>query len=148
MNYEKPVAILLDDLAEGVYAASGASGGDCWSASATSVQSWNGWSHEFEVKVSHNTAVQHISKQFTVVLTFSDIVGEAYASDNVTCTYKGKTVTLTRTAHANAYGNGDLTSFKVWVISTGDQAMTEALSCTSATCTYCEHAENVQGGFD
>lgn len=28
MNYEKPVAILLDDLAEGVYAASGATGGD------------------------------------------------------------------------------------------------------------------------
>jgi len=141
-EYVRPIVLENEDLAEGVYAASG----DCWSVSAKSVQEWNGSAHEFEVSAVHSTGLEHISGAFTVRLTFNDTLTDA-ASDGGSCSCSGNTVTVTRENHANAYGSGDRVTFKVRVVC-ANEAATRAVSCSSATCIDCDHQTNVQGGYD
>ncbi len=144
-DYEKPVVLANEDVAEGVYTASGAeTSTDCWSVGVTSVQDWNGSHHVFEVKCTHSTAVVHISSQTVVNLTFSNSVTDAYSE--FPCTFSGGTVSVSRELHANAYNSGDTMTYKVWV-KAADEATTKAISCNGATIT-CTHAVNVQGGFD
>ncbi len=146
--YEKPVVLANDDVAEGVYAASGAVAGDsssdCWTVDPVSVQDWDGGSHVFEIRCVHSDAVEHISGATTVTLTFSAPI--ASARSEFDCNYSGSTVTITRTLLADAYKSGDNMTYKVWV-STGDEATTKAITCTGATIT-CKHETNVQGKYD
>lgn len=146
MNYEKPVVLANEDIAEGVYAASGAAetSTDCWTVDVASVQDWNGSHHVFEVSCGHSTDVVHISTNTEVVLTFSNTLTDA--SSEFTCTFSGSTVTINRALHANAYNSGDKMTYKVWV-KAADEATTKAITCTGAAIT-CTHAVNVQGGFD
>lgn len=144
-DYEKPVVLANEDVAEGVYTASGGeTSTDCWSVGAKSVQEWNGSHHVFEVSCSHSTGVVHISSKTVVNLTFSSPLTDAYSE--FTCSFSGNTATVTRELHANAYNSGDTMTYKVWVKG-ADEATTKAISCTGATIT-CTHAVNVQGGFD
>jgi hypothetical protein len=144
-KYEKPVLFETDEMAEGVYAASG---GDietnCWTVDARSVQNWNGSHNVFEVHCVHTNTVQHISTETKVTLTFSGLVTDAYAE--FPSTYSGSTVEVTRTLHANGYGSGDNVTYKVWVKST-DEATTKGLTCTGAAIQGTK-AANVQGVID
>lgn len=149
-SYEKPIAVVNDEISEGVYAASGAGGGgggsstDCWTIEAASVQDWNGSHHVFEIRCSHSTAVEHISSNTEVNLTFSASLTDAYSE--FPCTFSGSNVTVNRTLHANAYKSGDTMTYKVWV-KAADEGATKAITCTNATIT-CTHETNVQGKYD
>lgn len=148
-NYEKPVVLETEELAEGVYAASGGVAGaststDCWTVDAVSVQDWDGANHIFEIRCRHSNSVQHISSNTDVTLTFSNLVVDARSE--FPCTFSGSTVVVSRTLHANAYNSGDNMTYKVWVRSS-DEATTKAISCTGATIT-CTHQMNVQGVID
>lgn len=140
-EYVKPVILENEELAEGVYAASG----DCWTVSASSAQDWNGSEHVFEVAAVHSTGLEHISGACTVRLVFSNTLTSARAE--YPSTWSGSTVEITRGSLANAYKSGDRMTFKVWV-TCADEALTKAVTCTSASCTYCDHQTNVQGGID
>lgn len=145
MKYEKPVVLVNEELAEGVYAASGAElSTDCWTVDAVSVQDWNGSHHVFEVRCSHSTSVVHISTKTDVKLTFDQPLTDAYSE--FTCSFSGSTATVSRELHANAYNSGDTMTYKVWV-KAADEATTKAISCKDKSIT-CTHAVNVQGGFD
>lgn len=141
MKYEKPVVLVNEELAEGVYAASGVA--DCWTVSPKSVQDWNGSHHVFEVAIVHSDAVQHISTASTTVLTFNTTLTDAYSEGNCTATYSGNTVTVVRTLLADAYQSGDNATFKVWVKG-ADEATTKAIACTGSSIT-CTKSVNVQG---
>lgn len=141
-NYEKPVVLANEDVAEGVYAASG---GNCWTPTILSSQDWNGSHHVFEVHNSHSASVEHISLAYTVVISFSAPITDAYAENNWPCSCNGSDVTVTRTSHANAYQSGDETSFKVFV-KAADEGTTKALTANGITCINCEKTVNVQGG--
>ncbi|MCM1044809.1 MAG: hypothetical protein NC417_04800 [Candidatus Gastranaerophilales bacterium] len=144
-EYAKPVVLANDELAEGVYAASGAeTSTDCWTVEAVSVQDWNGSHHVFEVRCRHSTEVVHISTNTDVTLTFSSAISDAYSE--FAASFSGSTVTVSRELHANAYNSGDNMTYKVWV-QAADEATTKAITCTQAVIT-CTHAVNVQGGFD
>ncbi len=143
MNYEKPVVLANEDVAEGVYAASGDGIADCWTVTAYSVQDWSGSDHVFEVRIVHSDAVQHISTASTTVLTFSTPLEGAYTESNFSCSYSGNTVTVVRESHANAYQSGDNATFKVWVRA-ADEATTKAITCTGSSIT-CTKTVNVQG---
>ncbi len=144
-KYEAPVVVANDELAEGVYAASGAqSSTNCWTVNPVAVQAWNGSHKVFEIRCTHNVAAEHISGSTTVVLTFSANLSNACSEFDTQVS--GNTVTITRTLLADAYKSGDLMTYKVWV-STGDEATTRALACTGATIT-CLHETNVQGKLD
>jgi len=147
-DYEKPVVLANDELAEGVYMASGdvESGGDCWTVDPYSVQDWNGSHHVFEIHCIHTTAVKHISTASTVTLTFSNTLEDAYTESNFSCSFGGDTVTVVRESHANAYNSGDDVTYKVWA-KAADEATTKALSITGATIS-CTKTPNVQGEFD
>ena len=140
--YKKPMILAANDLAEGVYAASGAA--DCWSGYAQSVQDWTGSHHVFELRLQHSTDVEHISTAVTVTLSFSQPLSNVYAENGWECSVNGSTVTVTRPSHANAYNSGDSVTFKVWA-TTGDEATTKALSCTVSGLS-CTKTVNVQGG--
>lgn len=141
-NYERPVVLANEDVAEGVYAASGAGVGDCWTVDAKSVQDWNGSHHVFEVHCVHSSAVEHISSASTVTLTFNSALSDAYSE--FPSSFSGSTVTITRTLLADAYKSGDDVTYKVWV-KAADEATTKAIACTGATIT-CTKTVNVQGG--
>ncbi len=143
-NYEKPVLMKEEDLAEGVYAASGdvTSGGDCWTVEPVSVQDWNGSHHVFEIRCRHTNAVEHISSATTVVLTFNNELTDAYSE--FPASFSGSTVTVVRELLADAYNSGDNVTYKVWAKSS-DEATTKALACTGSSIT-CTKTVNVQGG--
>ncbi len=142
--YEKPCVMLSEELAEGVYAASG-DVGNCMTVSVTSTQEWNNWSHVFEVVITHSTEVVHLSERSTVTLTFSGNITGVSSEFDVT-DFSGNTVTLVRESHGNGYLSGDKMTYKVWVWA-ADEAAAKAISCTGATIS-CTHKETVQGGFD
>lgn len=138
-GYEKPIAVINDELSEGVYAASGTA--DCWTVDAKSVQDWNGSHHVFEVRIVHSDKVEHISSASTVTLTFSNTITDAYSE--FSCSHSGNSVTITRTLHANAYKSGDTATYKVWV-KAADEASTKALAVTGSSIS-CTKTVNVQG---
>lgn len=141
-NYEKPIVVANDELAEGVYAASGAGEADCWTISAKSVQDWNGSHHVFEVTIDHSDLVQHISTESTSVLTFNHDLTDAYSEFSTS--FSGNTVTVVRTSHANGYLSGDHATFKVWA-KASDEATTKALAVTGSSITDTGKSANVQG---
>lgn len=150
-DYVKPIVLTNEELAEGVYAASGGVGGmsesDCWTVEAYSVQDWNGRGHVFEVKAVHSNQFKHISTETVVTLTFSTDVASAGIDEfEFPTSCSGNTVTITRTLHANGYMSGDTYTYKVWV-STGDEATSKAISCTGASIRGVKDY-NVQGEID
>lgn len=141
MKYERPNIYLVDDCFEGVYAASGAEGTDCWTVVPVSVQEWNGSHHVFEIHCQHSNTVEHISAATTVTLTFDQPVADAYSE--FPCTYSGNTVTIIRELHANAYQSGDHMTYKVW-IKGADEIATKGIACVGAAI-VCTKTVNVQG---
>ena len=141
VKYEKPVLDVVAGFSENVYMASGNNGGgDCWVASGSSVQNWDGSSNVFEIRATHSNQVEHISTGVTYVITFSD------ARSEFPCRVSGNTVVVTRELHANGYKSGDNVTFKVWAKG-ADEATTKALAITGISWS-CQHATNVQGKYD
>ncbi|MBR6642782.1 MAG: hypothetical protein IKL28_03875 [Lachnospiraceae bacterium] len=143
-KYEKPMVMINEELAEGVYAASGA---ECWAVSeAISVQDWDGESHVFQMKFRHSTDYQHTTDGFSVTVTFSNNITKARSNESGDMV-GSNSISFTRFGHSNGYNQGDLVEIKVWA-STGDEATTKALSINSVEVTSCSKTVNVQGGFD
>ncbi len=145
--YVKPRVIMSDELAEGIFMASGdGTSGNCWSISVEGNQDWNGESHLFRVIGVHSDTVEHISTSVEVRIHFNNtIVSARGESDKFTCTPDGDSVVFTRTEHANAYKSGDSFNSQIWV-STGDEATSRALAVVSIDPPVCTHITNVQGG--
>lgn len=144
-NYEKPVVLANEELAEGVYAASGGIGeAECWTISVRSDQDWNGSHHVFEVTIVHPDTVQHISTESTSVITFNHVLTDAYTESGFSATFSGSTVTVVRVSHANAYQSGDRATFKVWA-KAEDEATTKALAVTASSISDTGKTVNVQG---
>lgn len=138
-EYVSPIILANEELAEGVYAASGDA--DCWTVDAYSVQDFDGAYHVFEVHCVHSDTVEHISSATTVVLTFNYPVTNARSEFDASVS--GNTVTVVRTLLADSYKSGDNMTYKVWA-QAADEATTKALSVSGATIT-CTKAVNVQG---
>lgn len=144
-NYVKPVVLANEELAEGVYAASGGVA-DCWTIDVDSVQDWgdsNG--HVFSVRCVHSTAMEHISTAITVAVTFSATLDATSFSDYPS-TVSGNKITVRRELLADGYKSGDNVEFKIYAKSVGnDQANTKALYVTGKSIS-CQKEINVQGG--
>lgn len=144
-TYEKPVVLANEELAEGVYAASGTGTPECWTIDVVSVQKWTGVAQNFEVRCVHSSDVEHISDATTITVTFSSALDESSYAE-FPSTVSGNTITVTRTLLADAYKSGDNMTFKIWAVASGkDQAATEALYVTDKTI-RCTKVINVQGG--
>lgn len=140
-KYERPIVLVNEELAEGVYAASGGAEvtSDCWTVNVTKDQEDAGGYSTYRVAATHSNSVTHISTKTVVTVVFDGTVTSAeYEGFDVSVS--GNTVTLTRESHANAYYSGDNFNslLKVWP---------KGLSVTSSGIS-CTHAVNVQGGFD
>ena len=145
VKYEKPVLDVVAGFSANVYMASGNNGGgDCWVASGSSVQNWDGSSNVFEIRATHSNQVEHISTGVTYVITFSAPLTDARSE--FPCRVSGNTVVVTRELHANGYKSGDNVTFKVWAKG-ADEATTKALAITGISWS-CQHATNVQGKYD
>lgn len=145
-EYKKPIVIEIDELAEGVYTASGSGTSECWEIiDVKTTQDDNGiGEHIFELQMIHKTGVKHISSDTYVTLTFNYAVTNAHSE--FPCTVSGNKVTITRTLLADAYHSGDTVTYKIWV-SAGDLASTKGLACIDWN-VRCAHQTNVQGEID
>jgi hypothetical protein len=139
---KKPILFVTDDLAEGVYADSGVTTGDCWTVTVTRDQQDAGGYSTFRIKADHSTAVQHISTKTVVTIVFNGTVNSAeYEGFDVKV--QGDKVILTRESHANAYLSGDNFNslLKIW------SPTYQTIQSISANI-VCTHATNVQGKYD
>lgn len=140
--YEKPIVLVSEGAAEGVFAASGEP--ECWTIDVVSAQNWSGSHHVFEVHCVHSDTVEHISSATTVTVTFNQPLTDAYSEFD--CTFSGSTVTVTRTLLADAYQSGDTMTYKIWA-KAADEATTNNLAVVGSTIS-CTHQTNVQGKYD
>ena len=143
VNYSKPLVLVNEDLAEGVYAASGSST-DCWDIWVDGERDWTGLGHGWRVHAKHKDTMEHISTATTVVLTFSAPIASATAQE-YSVTVSGNTVTVVRDRHGNAYQSGDNYDYWLEVNAIGGEAATKALTLTGYTI-ECSWDLNVQGG--
>lgn len=137
-NYERPIVIINEDLAEGVYAASG----DCWSIYVKRDQSDAGGYSTFRIFADHSTSLQHVSQGTSMTITFSTAISKAeYEDNNVSVTWSGNSVTLSREMHGNSYLSGDnfKSLLKVWTVdgSVPNDDPSATIACTKVV--------NVQG---
>lgn len=132
----KPMILTNDDMAEGIYAASGAI---CWTGSIKTTQDYNGQAHVYEVSLWHTKAVTHFSEACTVRYTFSQPVTNAWAegSGNYNVDYTGYVVTVTRIHHANGEYSGDSVTYKLFV-NAANQDLTKALGDPKMEILSCE----------
>ncbi len=153
-EYVKPIVLENEELAEGVYAASGSVGegapdegvtdeAECWTVEVTKEQvvAHEGWAN-FRVKAEHSL-VQHISTASTVVINFSQNITSANF-EGFDVSISGSVVTLTRASHGNSYNTHDNynTLLKVYC---EDPTTLSIVGVPTITCTK---SVNVQGGFD
>ena len=163
-GYVRPMVLELDDIAEGIYAASGdestnnetnnggnENGGnenheqeredECWTLTISKEQVI---AHEkiakFRLHATHPNAV-HISTASTVIITFNQPVLSANF-EGFDVSISGATVTLVRQSHGNAYTSLDQYDSLLELTCDDPDAMTVlsySISCTKTP--------NVQGGF-
>ena len=147
-NYESPVVLEYEDLAEGIYAASGASEiisedePECWTINVTKDQPDAGGYSTFRVEARHSTAAQHISQKTVMTIVFTKTI-TSVEFEGFDVQVSGVTAILTREAHGNSYGSGDNFNslMKVWAPDL------DGLEAASYTIT-CAHKVNVQGIYD
>lgn len=105
-NYEKPVVLANEEIAEGVYAASGA-GGDCYTVTAYIHQTPETGRGDFRIQVNavHAAGDDHHSGKQTLILYFNQPV--TYSSSNGTLASGDNTSELhiDYSYHNNAYDN-------------------------------------------
>lgn len=139
-NYEKPIVMINEDMAEGVYAASG----DCWTIRVERDQADAGGYSTYRMYADHSTALQHISQATTITVTFSTQISKAeYEDKGVAVSVSGNSVTLSRETHGNSYLSGDnfKSLLKVWTV---DGSVPEEKPAATIVCTK---TVNVQGNF-
>ena len=148
-EYIKPLVFELEDIAEGIYAASGdsiennhtESQDECWTINITKEQVI---AHEniakFRVHATHPNAV-HISTASTITVMFNDIVRSA-RFEGFDVEIIGTTVILKRQSHANAYTSLDQYDSLLEITCDNPDTVT-AISYTIE----CTKDYNVQGGI-
>lgn len=150
-NYERPMILEVEEMAEGVYANSGVVDYDndteCWTWNVyfpDPNKNSNGAGTECHVRIraEHPTTIHHISAKQTITITFNQaITGGSF--DSGTFVADGTTVTCVRELLADAYKSGDNFDADI-TIKCGDSVGLEVVASTIA----CTHAVNVQGNFD
>jgi len=148
-NYERPVVILNDELAEGIFATGGSGVNydddpECWTVSVTKDQvvAHEGWA-TFRIQANHPGTVQHISSQSSVTITFSAPITSA-VFEGFDVEVSGNVVKTTRVQHGNSYVSADQYNSLLKVY-TADPA---ALTVVGNPIITCKHEVNVQGKFD
>lgn len=128
-KYERPEAVVIDGVSEGVYAASG-SAPTCWKPGIKTTQKWNGEGHVYEISLIHTTAVTHFSESCTVRVSFGGAVitsARAEGSGNYEVDGIGTdTLTIRRIHHANGEHSGDSVTYKLFAFAT-NQDLTQEL---------------------
>ena len=137
-TYERPIVLVNEELAEGVYAASGevaGEGGDCYAVTAYIHQTPETGREDYRIQVNgvHAAADGHHSGEQVLTLYFNQPVGFSFCSDSNATLVGGdgtSSIDIRYNYHNNAYDN----------IGLGDVVVTsgEGLEVTGAvlSCNY------------
>ena len=108
INYERPVVLTNDDISEGVYAASGAGGGeDCYTVSAYIHQTPETGRGDFRIQVNgvhaagngHHSGAQQLILSFNQAVTYKGSNGSLAGGDGTS------SITISYNYHNNQYDN-------------------------------------------
>lgn len=108
LNYEKPVILANEDVAEGVYAASGAgAGADCYSVTAYIHQTPETGRGDFRIQVNavHAAGDNHHSGKQTLVLYFNEPVTYKGSNGALAGGDGSSSISIDYAYHNNAYDN-------------------------------------------
>lgn len=139
-KYSKPIVLMNEELAEGVYAASGNDGADCYSVTTNIHQKPETGRGDYRIQVTASHLTAHHGTAQTLVLYFNQAV--TYSSSNGTLAGGDGTSTLSinYTYHNNgvdSIGLGD-----VVVVSEPGLAVTGAQVICNKTCEQHDHLGN------
>lgn len=131
--YEKPIVLLNEDLAEGVYAASGG-GDDCYTVTAYIHQQPETGRGDFRIQVNgkHEADDGHHSGKQILVLSFNQPV--EYSSSNGTLTSGDGTSSIRITYNYHNNGNDNIGLGDVVVKSDAGLAVTGAMLICNHDC--------------
>lgn len=133
-NYEKPIVMLNEDIAEGVYAGSG----DCYTFRIKKVQTPEQGrnNYKFQIDGTHNAIDGHHSTLRIVVVEFNQPVN--YVSSLAADVSGNGTSVLTLTYDK---GNGSYHNNATDNLGLGDLVVTseEGLEATKIYCSYCDN---------
>ena len=106
-KYEKPIAVVNSNLAEGVYAASG-----CYMATASIHQTPDGGGHgTYRIQVNGKHDADHTKEAQTLTITFNQSVTYESSNGTLTSAATGTTLVIDYKYHQNPQDNiglGDL----------------------------------------
>lgn len=91
-NYEKPMVMVNEELAEGVYAASGS---DCWSISVYTTGNVGSDFREVHIDGTHTNPGHHNAYP-SVSITFNQTITGVPSTSGLNCSYGGNSVTVSR----------------------------------------------------
>ena len=152
-NYERPMILEVEEMAEGIYANSGVNSvvdydndPDCWSIVPYITQydaTGSGDKANVRFKIVHpSTNLKHISSEQTVTILFNQTINSAHF-DSGNCDVNGATVVCHRQLLGDAYNSGDNVDCNIEIFCDDSNN----LGIIEATVT-CKHETNVQGEFD
>ena len=102
-SYEKPIAVAVEDMSEGVYATSGTGNEDCYTVTAYIHQRPETGRPDYRIQVDANHSATHNSHWQRLVITFNQPVNFSPDSSG-TCVEGDGTTTLT--VEYNYWNNG------------------------------------------
>lgn len=148
----KPMIFANDDLSEGVYAASGGIGTNCWTGEPYLVQSLAGGTggyNVYEMHLHHSKSAGHASTGCKVKYTFNVPVTNAWAenSSNYTVNFQGHDVIVSRNHFADGDYSGDEVTYKLNVKGAND-AETNALGVPGMYILSCDRKATPNTGAD
>lgn len=134
-NYEKPIVLVNEELAEGVYAASGAAAGDdCYSVTAYIHQTPETGRGDFRIQVDavHAAGDGHHSGKQTLVLSFNQTVTYVGSNGSLSGGDNTASIRIDYTYHNN--GNDNIGLGDVIVTSDAGLAVTGAMLICNHDC--------------
>lgn len=131
-RYERPVVVVNEALAEGVYAASGAG---CYTVSGRFQQAVDSEGrYIFQIDAVHNPEDMHHSQGQVLVVTFDRVVRYHSSQGTLTAGDGSNTLTIQYAYHNNANAGANIGFGDLCVYAEGQPAIT-AISMSS--CTLC-----------
>lgn len=131
-KYEKPVVMINDELAEGVYAASG----DCYSfwANITQTPEEGRGTYAIQINGKHEAADGHHSSERTVQITFNQPVTHEKSNASSLSGDGSNVLTLHFTNESGNYHNNGVDNIGLGQLYVSSDA---GLAIIGVTCVYC-----------
>ncbi len=132
-NYEKPIVLVNEELAEGVYAASGYNGGDCYSITAEIKQTPEEGRDSYTIQCNADHLAEHHGTSQMMTISFNQPVTYVWSNGSLHSGDGTATLEIVFSYHNNGYETG-IGLGELYVKSAEGLAITGVVLSCNETC--------------